>query len=154
MTSIQLKLKVAVGVCNIRVQNHKTFQNSCAESSKVYVWNHQDNYFLINMINVACRSDANLINGHWSSRVDIWKVKIQHLVSLFTLFRNYLLSACQELSRNSNIKVAWNLEHQLIQNGEPDAWDEHNMGPAGPMKIENIGCTKSGTLLHICHGWF
>ncbi len=27
------------------------------------------------------------------------------------------------------------LERYLIQNGEPDAWDEHNMGPTGPMKI-------------------
>ncbi len=40
------------------VQNHQTFQNSCEESSKVHVRNHQDNNFLIN---VACRSDANLI---------------------------------------------------------------------------------------------
>ncbi len=48
-------------VCNIRVWNDQTFQNSCAELSKVCVWNHQDNYFLIN---VAYRSDANLINGH------------------------------------------------------------------------------------------
>ncbi len=102
MTSIQLKLKVVVGVCNIRVRNHKTFQNSCAESSKVCVRNHQDNYFLIN---VACRSEANLINGHWSSWVDISKVKIQHLVSLFTLFHNNLVSACQELYRNSDINV-------------------------------------------------
>ncbi len=49
-------------------------QYSCAESSniskfvcgiikKVHVQNHQDNYFLIN---VAYRSDANLINGHGS----------------------------------------------------------------------------------------
>ncbi len=48
-------------------------QYSCAESSniskfvcriiKVCVRNHQDNYFLIN---VAYRSDANLINGHGS----------------------------------------------------------------------------------------
>ncbi len=31
--------------------------------------------------------------------------------------------------------VTWNVN--LFQNGEPaDAWDEHNMGPAGPMKIE------------------
>ncbi len=59
MTSIQLKLKVVKGVCNIRMRNHQTFQNSCAESSKVGVRNHQDNYFLIN---VAYRSDANLIN--------------------------------------------------------------------------------------------
>ncbi len=61
MTSIQLKLKVVEGVCNIRVRNHQTFQNSSAESSKICVRNHQDNYFLIN---VAYRSDANLINGH------------------------------------------------------------------------------------------
>ncbi len=67
-----------------------------------FVWNHQDNYFLIN---IACRSDANLINGGWSSRIDISKVEIQHLVSLFTLFRNNLVSACQELGRNSEIKV-------------------------------------------------
>ncbi len=74
MTSIQLKLKVVVGVCNyviflanvelarsfskISVWNHQTFKNSCAKSSNVCVRNHQDNYFLIN---VACRSDANLI---------------------------------------------------------------------------------------------
>ncbi len=63
MTSIQLKLKVVEGVCNIRVQNHQTFQNVCAESSKIHVQNHQDNYFLIN---VAYSSDANLINGHGS----------------------------------------------------------------------------------------
>ncbi len=102
MTSIQLKLKVVVGVCNIHMQNHQTFQNLCAESLNICVWNHQDNYFLIN---IACRSDANLINGHWSSQVDISKVKIQHLVSLFTLFRKNLVSACQKLSRNSDIKV-------------------------------------------------
>ncbi len=84
MTSIQLKLKVIEGVCNIRVQNHQTFQNSCAESSKVRVWIHHDNYFLIN---VAYRNEANLINGHRS-------FNIQHLVSLFTLFRNNLVSAC------------------------------------------------------------
>ncbi len=118
MTSIQLKLKVVVGVCNyviflandelarsfskICVQNHQTFQNLCVESSKVCVRNHQDNYFLIN---IACKSDANVINGHWSSRVDISKVKIQYLVSLFTLLRNNLVSACQELSHNSDIKV-------------------------------------------------
>ncbi len=29
----------------------------------------------------------------------------EHLVSLFTLFRNNLLGTCQELSRNFNIKV-------------------------------------------------
>ncbi len=63
MTSIQLKLKVVESVSNIRVWNHQTFQNSCAESSKVCVRNHQDNYFLIN---IAYRSDANLINGHGS----------------------------------------------------------------------------------------
>ncbi len=45
LTSIQLKLKVIVDVFNIRVQNHQTFQNSCAESSKVHVWNYQDNHF-------------------------------------------------------------------------------------------------------------
>ncbi len=61
VTSIQLTLKVVVGVCNICMRNHQTFQNSCAESSKVRVRNHQDNYFLIN---IAYRSDANLINGH------------------------------------------------------------------------------------------
>ncbi len=42
----------------ICVRNHQKFQNLCAESSKVCVQNHQDNYFLIN---VACRSDANMI---------------------------------------------------------------------------------------------
>ncbi len=88
MTSIQLKLKVIVGVCNIPVRNDQSFQNSCTESSKVCVRNHQDNYFLIK---VAYRSDANLINGHG---VNISKVKIQHLVSLFTLFHNNLVSAC------------------------------------------------------------
>ncbi len=61
--TIQLKVKVVVGVCNILVRNHQTFKNSCAESSKVCVRNHQDNYFLIN---VAYRSDANLINRHGS----------------------------------------------------------------------------------------
>ncbi len=61
MTSIQLKLKVIDGVCNIRVRNHQTFQNLCEESSNVCVRNHQDNYFLID---VVYRSDANLINGH------------------------------------------------------------------------------------------
>ncbi len=34
------------------------FNNLCAESSKVCVRNHQDNYFLIN---VACKSNANMI---------------------------------------------------------------------------------------------
>ncbi len=74
MTSIQLKLKVVVGVCiyviflanaeltqlisKIHVWNHQTFQNLCAESSKVCVRNHQDEYFLIK---IACRSYANLI---------------------------------------------------------------------------------------------
>ncbi len=29
-------------------------------------------------------------------------------------------------------QVTWNIN--LFQNGELDAWDEHNMGPAGPMK--------------------
>ncbi len=32
-------------------------------------------------------------------------VKIQHLVSLFTLFCNNLVSVCEELRRNSDIKV-------------------------------------------------
>ncbi len=36
--------------------------------------------------------------------VDILKVKIQHLVSLFTLLSNNLVNACQELSHNSDIK--------------------------------------------------
>ncbi len=89
-----------MGVCNIHVWNHQTFQNLCTESSKVCVRNHQDNKFLIN---VACRSDANLINGHWSSGINISKVKIQHLVSIFTLFHNNLVSECQEC--NSDIKV-------------------------------------------------
>ncbi len=43
VTNIQLKLKVGVGVCNIHVWNHQTFQNLCAKSSKVCVQNHQDN---------------------------------------------------------------------------------------------------------------
>ncbi len=30
--------------------------------------------------------------------------------------------------------MIWNVN--LFQNGEPEAWDEHNMGPAAPMKIE------------------
>ncbi len=51
------------GLCNFRVRNHQTFQNSCAESSKVCVRNHQDNYF---WENVAYRSDTNLRNGHQS----------------------------------------------------------------------------------------
>ncbi len=66
--TFQLKLKVVVGVCNyiiflanaelarsfskMCVWNHQTFQNSCAESSKVHVQNHQDNYFLINVAEV------------------------------------------------------------------------------------------------------
>ncbi len=61
MTSIQLKLKVVMGVCNyviflandelvrsfsqIRVRNHQTFQNLCSKSSQVRVRNHEDNYF-------------------------------------------------------------------------------------------------------------
>ncbi len=77
---MKLKLKVVECVCNIRVWNHQTFQNLCAESSKVCVQNHQDNYFLINL---SYRSDTNLINGHGST-----------FVSLFTLFRNNLVSAC------------------------------------------------------------
>ncbi len=40
-----VKLKVVEGICNIRVRNHQTFQNTYAESSTVCVWNHQDNYF-------------------------------------------------------------------------------------------------------------
>ncbi len=112
VTSIQLKLIVVVGVCNISLRNHQTFLNSCVKSSKVHVWNHQDNHFFF--INVACRSDANLINGDWSSLVDISKVKIQHLVSLFTLFRNDLVSACEELSCNSDIKVE-RVSHHLQQ---------------------------------------
>ncbi len=43
--------------------NHQKFQNSHGESSKVCMWDHQDNYFLIN---VACRSDANLIKWQFS----------------------------------------------------------------------------------------
>ncbi len=58
-----VKTKVVEGVCNIRVQNHQTFQNLCAESSKVHARNHQNNYFLIN---VAYKSDANLIHGQGS----------------------------------------------------------------------------------------
>ncbi len=58
-----VKTEVIEGVCNIRVRNHQTFQNLCAESLKVCVRNQQDNYFLIN---VVYRSDANLINGHGS----------------------------------------------------------------------------------------
>ncbi len=89
--------------------------------------NHQDKYFFF--INIACRNDANLIK--WLH--DSIFANFEHLVSLFTLFRNNLLGACQELSRNSHIKVERmsrlkprDLERQLIQNGEPDAWDEHN----------------------------
>ncbi len=50
MTSIQLKLKIVVGVCNINVWNHHTFQNLCAESLKVCVRNHHDNYFFYKRI--------------------------------------------------------------------------------------------------------
>ncbi len=84
----------------INLQNlfAESFQNSCAESSKVCMRNYQDNYFLIN---VACRSDANLIK--WLC-VAIF-ANFEHLVSLFTLFRNNLLGVCQELSRNYDIKV-------------------------------------------------
>ncbi len=64
-------------------------QYSCAELSKVCVQNHQDNYFFF--INIAYRSDAK--PDKWTC-VIIWKMKVQHLVSLFTLFRNNLVSAC------------------------------------------------------------
>ncbi len=63
VTNIQLKLKVVVGVCNdiiflanaklersfykLCVRNHQTYQNSCAESSKVCMPNHEDNYFFL-----------------------------------------------------------------------------------------------------------
>ncbi len=40
-----------------------------------------------------------------TSQVDISMVKIQHLVSLFTLLGNNLVNACQELSLKSDIKV-------------------------------------------------
>ncbi len=65
------------------------------------------------------------------------------------MFCNNLLRACQELSWNSDIKVERmshleprDLERQLIQNGEPDAWDEHSMGPQGPWQyiINAIKC--------------
>ncbi len=122
--------ELARPISKIRVRNDQIFQNSCAESSKVCVRNHHDNYFLIN---VACRSDANLIT--WLHATIF--ANFEHLVSLF---RYNLLGACQELSRNSDIKVERisrllprELERQLIPNGEPDAWDEHNMGTAGPM---------------------
>ncbi len=36
--------------------------------------------------------------------------------------------------------MTWNVI--LFQNGEPDAWDEHNMGPAGPMKINHLLLVK------------
>ncbi len=58
-----------------------------------------------------------VVRGEWWLHTYI---QIQHRVSLFTLFHNNLLSACQELSGNSDIKV-----HVVL---------EHNMGPAGPMK--------------------
>ncbi len=79
VTSIQLKLKVVEGVCNIRVRNHQTFQNLCAESLKVHVRNHQDNSFNKRSIQKWRQPDK------WT-RVNIWKMKVQHLVSLFTLF--------------------------------------------------------------------
>ncbi len=34
------------------------------------------------------------------------------------------------MSRHCN-HVTWNFN--LFQNGEPNAWDEHNMAPEGPM---------------------
>ncbi len=90
--------ELARSFSKIRVWNHQPFQNSCAESSNVCVLNHQDNYILIK---IECRSDANRIK--WS-RAAIF-ANFEHLVSLFTLFRNNLIGACQELSRNSDIKV-------------------------------------------------
>ncbi len=90
--------ELARSFSKIRVRNHQTFQNLFAESSKVCVRNHQDKYFFIYL---ACRSDANVIK--WL-RAAIF-ANFEHLVSLFTLFRNNLLGACQELSRNSDIKV-------------------------------------------------
>ncbi len=56
--AIKQNAELARSFSKIRVWNHKKVQNFCAESSKVNVWNHQDNYFLIN---IACRSDANMI---------------------------------------------------------------------------------------------
>ncbi len=32
--------------------------------------------------------------------------------------------------------MTWHVN--LFQNGEPDAWDEHNMGPTGPMINQHI----------------
>ncbi len=90
--------ELAPSFSKICVRNHQTFQNSSAESSKVRVRNQQDNYFLIN---VACKSDANLIKWLYAAIF----ANFEHLVSLFTLFHNNLLGACQELSRNSDIKV-------------------------------------------------
>ncbi len=56
--TIKLNAELARSFSEIRVWNHQTFQHSCADSSKVQAWNHQDNYFLIN---VDCRSDTNMI---------------------------------------------------------------------------------------------
>ncbi len=82
--------ELARSFSKIRVRNHQIFQNLCAESSKVRVRNYQDNYFLIN---VACRSEANLMK--WLCAAIF--ANFEHLVSLFTLFHNNLLGACQEL---------------------------------------------------------
>ncbi len=76
--------ELARSFSKICLRNYQTFQNLYAESSKVCVRNHQYNFFLIN---VACRSDANLIK--W-----LPAAIFEHLVSLFTLFRNNLLGAC------------------------------------------------------------
>ncbi len=73
-------------------------QYSCVESSnilkfvcgiiKVCVRNHQDSYFFYKHSIQKWRQP-----DKWT-RVNISKVKIQHLVSLFTQFRNNLVSAC------------------------------------------------------------
>ncbi len=67
-------VQLARSFSKICVRNHQTFQNLCAESSKVCVWNHQDNFFFIN---VACRSDANLIKWHRAAMSGI-KLQLQH----------------------------------------------------------------------------
>ncbi len=56
--AIKLNAELARSFSKTRVWNHKKFQNVCVESSKVCVRNNQDNFFLIN---VACRSNANMI---------------------------------------------------------------------------------------------
>ncbi len=56
-TSIQLKLKVIMGVYAIFLANAELVCG-IIKHFKIQMRNHRENYFLIN---VACRSDANMI---------------------------------------------------------------------------------------------